>query len=168
MSLAHRPVAEADLPLICRFPRDQYELFYLFPRAIWPLDEAQLRRAISERTESTVATLDGRTVAFANFYQWQHNGVCSIGNVMVAPDVRRRGVGDYIVRTMADLAFERYAAESVQISCFNRNAAGLLLYTKIGFHPFAVEEKCDPRGNRVALIHLRMPRREAEHHLHAR
>jgi hypothetical protein len=34
---------------------------------------------------------------------------------------------------------------------------GLLFYPKLGFKPFAIEERLDKRGNRVALIHLRQP-----------
>lgn len=52
------------------------------------------------------------------------------------------------------LAFERYEATQVQISCFNENTAGLLLYPKLGFLPFAVEERASLDGRRLALIHM--------------
>jgi hypothetical protein len=44
----------------------------------------------------------------------------------------------------------------VRISCFNGNVAGLLLYAKLGFLPFAVEPRIDQQGSRVALIHMRL------------
>lgn len=47
----------------------------------------------------------------------------------------------FIVETMTALAFDRYDATEVQISCFNENTAGLLLYPKLGFLPFAVAER---------------------------
>lgn len=47
----------------------------------------------------------------------------------------------FIVETMTGLAFERYGANEVQISCFNENTAGLLLYPKLGFVPYAIEER---------------------------
>jgi ribosomal protein S18 acetylase RimI-like enzyme len=42
-----------------------------------------------------------------------------------------------------------------EISCFNQNTAGLLLYKKFGFEPFDIEERKDPNGQRTALIHMR-------------
>jgi RimJ/RimL family protein N-acetyltransferase len=59
---------------------------------------------------------------------------------------------------MIDLAFSKYQAAEVTVSCFNQNIVGLLLYPKLGFQPYAVEERKDKKGNRVALIHMRLPR----------
>src|SRR5690606_4614185 len=98
--------------------------------------------------------LDGAVVAFANFYRWE-DGVCCIGNLLVAPDARGRGVAQQLVETMNDLARLRHDAAEVQISCFNNNTAGLLLYTKLGFVPFGLEERTAPDGQRVALLHMR-------------
>jgi hypothetical protein len=44
----------------------------------------------------------------------------------------------------------------VKISCFNGNVAGLLLYAKLGFVPYAVERRLAPDGERVALVHLHL------------
>jgi len=35
--LQHRPVEETDRPLICSFPQTEDELFFLFPKAVYPL-----------------------------------------------------------------------------------------------------------------------------------
>lgn len=154
----HRPVSEADLPALCALPRTPEELFYCFPRADFPLTEAQLRASIAQRADSTVVELDGRVVAFANFYQWAEGGVCAIGNVMVAADARRRGVASTLMRALCALAFEKYRAAEVKVSCFNANTAGLLLYPRLGFVPYAVEERRDKNDEPVALIHLRLTR----------
>jgi hypothetical protein len=37
MTLDHRPVDPADLPLLCTFPQNARELFFLFPTATYPL-----------------------------------------------------------------------------------------------------------------------------------
>lgn len=42
----------------------------------------------------------------------------------------------------------------VQISCFNENTAGLLLYPKLGFVPYAIEERPSLGDGRSALIHM--------------
>lgn len=158
MLLTHRPVAEQDIPVICCFPQSAEELFFLYPKATFPLTPPQLLDAIAQRSDSTVAELDGEVVAFANFYRGQSGGTCAIGNVVVAPKARGRGVGRYLIECMIDLAFSRHQAAEVTISCFNHNTAGLLLYPQLGFQLFSVEERRDRNGERVALIHLRRGR----------
>lgn len=73
-------------------------------------------------------------------------------------EARGRGIGHYLIEQMIGLAFSKHQATEVTISCFSQNVAGLLLYPKLGFQPYAVEERQDKKGNRVALIHMRFPR----------
>ncbi|MDR2548809.1 MAG: GNAT family N-acetyltransferase [Desulfobulbus sp.] len=160
MSLSHRPITEEEIQYICGFPQNEDELFFCFPQATFPLTVPQLREAIARRSDATVVELDGAVVAFANFYRWQTGGCCAIGNVIVAPAVRGRGVGRYLIERMIDLAFTRHRAAEIRISCFNRNVAGLLLYPKLGFQPYAIEQRNDKKGHRVALIHLLLTRNQ--------
>ena len=160
MSLTHRPVAEKDIQVICGFPQSEDELFFLFPKAVFPLTPTQLQDAIEQRSDSMVVELSGEIVAFANFYRWESGGRCSIGNVIVSPAARGRGVGRYLIEQMIALAFSKHQASEVTVSCFNQNVAGLLLYPKLGFQPYAVEERQNKKGNRVALIHMRLQRNE--------
>lgn len=159
MPLTHRPVTAQDIPAICGFAQSEEELFFLFPKAEFPLTPAQLQDAIAQRSDATVVELDGAVVGFANFYRWERGGSCAIGNVVVAPVARGRGVGRYLIERMIELAFTRHQAGEVTVSCFNGNVAGLLLYPKLGFRPCAIEERRDRKGKRVALIHLRLPRK---------
>lgn len=154
--LTHRDASREDVPCVCAFPQSPEELFFLFPKATWPLTPEQLRAAIAQRFDSTVVLDDGEVGAFANFYLREVGGTCAIGNVVVAPGARGRGVGRYLVETMIRKALVTYRAATVRISCFNGNVAGLLLYAKLGFEPYAVEPRRDPRGARVALVHLRL------------
>ena len=156
MRLTHRPVAEQDLAAICAFTQSAAELFYCFPKADFPLTPAQLQAAIDQRSDSTVVLLEGAVVAFVNFYRWETGGVCAIGNVMVAPAARSRGVARYLIEQMLDTAFTRHQACEVQVSCFNPNVAGLLLYPQLGFLPCSVEERAGKGGERLALIHFRL------------
>ncbi|MNY74707.1 hypothetical protein D3C86_2138040 [compost metagenome] len=57
---------------------------------------------------------------------------------------------------MIDIARTRHQASEVTLSCFHSNVAGLLLYPKLGFVPFAIDERQDKQGRRLALIHLRL------------
>ena len=158
MTLTHRPVDEKDIQVICSFPQSEDELFFLFPNAAFPLAPSQLQDAIAQRSDSTVVEFGGEVVAFANFYRWEAGGCCSIGNVIVSPATRGRGVGHYLIEKMIGLAFSKHQAAEVTVSCFNENVAGLLLYPKLGFQPYAIEERQDKKGNQVALVHMRLPR----------
>ncbi|MBX9753873.1 MAG: GNAT family N-acetyltransferase [Pseudomonadaceae bacterium] len=161
MRLTHRPVAEQDLAAICAFTQSPAELFYCFPKADFPLSPAQLQAAIEQRSDSTAVLLDGSVVAFANLYRWESGGVCAIGNVMVAPAARGRGVARYLIEQMNAIAFARHRAREVTVSCFHQNLAGLLLYPQLGFTAYGIEERQDKSGQRVALIHLRLLRAAA-------
>ncbi len=153
--LSCRPVQSSDLPIICSFPQTAQELFFMFPKAVYPLTVDQLSQAISERFDSTVLIAGTDVVGFANYHKCEPGMSCSIGNVIVSPIVRGKGAGRYLVQTMMAIARDRYHANQVEISCFNQNQTALLLYSKLGFNPYAIEERQDPDGNRVALIHMR-------------
>lgn len=99
---------------------------------------------------------NGCVIGFANFYRFEREGVCAIGNVIVAPRARGKGVAKFLVETMVGLAIDRHQASEVQISCFNENTAGLLLYPQLGFMPFGIEERLSPDGRRVALLNMRL------------
>ncbi|AZC26102.1 MULTISPECIES: GNAT family N-acetyltransferase [Pseudomonas] len=155
MTVTFRPAADADIPRICSFVRNAQELFFFFPAATWPLTPEQLRDSIAQRSDSTVLERDGQVVGFANFYRWEQGGTCTIGNVIVDPEVRSVGLGAQLIGQMIYLARSRHQARDVTLSCFNSNVAGLLFYPKLGFVPFAIEERKDKQQERVALIHLR-------------
>jgi len=155
MTLTCRPVAEKDIPRICGFARNEDELFFFFPAATWPLTHEQLRDSIAQRSDSTVIERDGQVVGFANFYHWETAGTCTIGNVIVDPEARAGGIGAELIRQMIRIALDKHQACEVTLSCFNNNVAGLLLYPKLGFVPFAIEERKNRHNERVALVRLR-------------
>lgn len=84
MILQHRPVKADDIKTICSFPLNARELFYMFPKAQYPLTEAQLSSAITQRFDSTVVETGNSVVGFANFYRAETGGVCCVGN-LIAP-----------------------------------------------------------------------------------
>ncbi|MEG0969466.1 MAG: GNAT family N-acetyltransferase, partial [Pseudomonas sp.] len=131
------------------------ELFYMFPKAEYPLTPAQLNYAIAQRSGSTVVEAEGTVLAFANFYKAEHNGICALGNVVVAPAARGQGVARFLVQSMIELARSQFNAKEVWVSCFNSNTAGLLLYPQLGFVPFAIEQRQGPGNTRVALVQMK-------------
>ncbi|MHC5785000.1 GNAT family N-acetyltransferase [Pseudomonas idahonensis] len=155
MAVVFRPVVDADIARICSFVGSPQELYFFFPAATWPLTHEQLRDSIAQRSDSTVIELDGQVVGFANFYRWASGGTCTIGNVIVDPEVRGAGLGAQLIGQMIHIARSKHQASEVTLSCFNSNVAGLLFYPKLGFVPFAIEERKNKEQERVALIHLR-------------
>jgi len=161
-----REVINDDIPEICKLPKTREELFYCFPSAVYPLSEDTLRQSIETRSDSTVVEIEGRVVAFANFYRWK-DGLCSIGNVVVASDVRGAGVGRCLINHMVKLGFEKHHAKAVSVSCFNQNTAGLLFYPTLGFRPYDVAHRpqrqsggTDPSKEAVMTEHLVSYRRD--------
>lgn len=154
MSFIARAVSSADIQAICSWPQNDAELYYCFPKASYPPSSKQLADAIAQRTESTTVALNGEAVAFANFYRWDHGGVSCVGNVIVSPAARGLGAAEFLMEHMCAVAFRSYEAAQVQVSCFNHNTAGLLLYSSLGFRTFSIEERRDKLGARVALVHL--------------
>jgi ribosomal protein S18 acetylase RimI-like enzyme len=150
-----RPLINSDIEKICTLPQSVEELYVFFPKASFPLTPEQLTSAIAQRSDSHVVTEGDLVLGFANFYRWGMHGKCSIGNVIVAPETRGLGIASLLMKHMVALAYEKYCASEVTVSCFNFNVAGLLLYPKIGFKPYNIEERVGPIGNRVALLHMR-------------
>ena len=64
------------------------------------------------------------------------------------------GAAGFIVRHMIALAKEKYQADEITAACFSRNTAGLLLYPKLGFVPYAIEERQDWQNRRTAIIQM--------------
>jgi RimJ/RimL family protein N-acetyltransferase len=151
-SFDHRAATADDLSEIVTFAQNAEELFFCYPKADWPLSVGQLAATMAERRDSTVALLNGRVAGFANFYQWQYGDYCALGNLMIAPWARGQGVAHYLVTAMEQLAREHYHAKRMQVSCFNANSAGLLLYPKLGYSPSGIVKRRDRQHQRVALI----------------
>lgn len=155
--LVARPAVEDDIPLVCTMPQNPEELFFLAPRASFPLTPAQLHLTLLERQHNTVVTLNDTVAGFANFYHVQAGEFASVGNVIVAPWARGLGVGRHLMDAMGGLASRHHGARELHISCFNRNTDGLLFYHRLGFVPYGLEERRDRAGRRVGLIQLRRP-----------
>jgi ribosomal protein S18 acetylase RimI-like enzyme len=102
-----------------------------------------------------VVLYENKIVGFANFYKVKTGHYCSIGNVIVDPLYRGKGVGVYLINLMEGIALQKYSVKEVHISCFNSNITGLLLYNKLGFVPYEIEKRFDRKSFPIALIKMK-------------
>lgn len=153
--LSYRAVNTNDLNKICTFPLNEEELFFMFPKARYPLTIDQLEATINSRTDSTVILFNKKIVGFANFYEVKEKQYCSIGNVIVNSEFRNHGIGTFLIQTMEQIAIKKYNAPEIHISCFNTNTNGILLYSKLGYKPYDIEKWSNPQSESMALIRLK-------------
>lgn len=154
-SLSYRAVKSIDLEKICQLPTNKEELFFMFPKAEYPLIESQLESAINSRFDSTVILLNNDIVGFANFYEVDKNQYCSIGNVVVNANHRNMGIGKYLIQIMEQIAVEKYNVSELHLSCFNTNTKGILLYSNLGYIPYGFEKWLTPKNDSLALIKMK-------------
>ena len=151
----HREVSTSDLEAICKFPLNETELFFMFPKAEFPLTVAQLRSSVDSRCDSTVILFENKVIGFANFYEVVKDQYCTIGNLIVNREFRGKGAGDFLIKTMEKLAVANHMAKEIHLSCFNQNIAGLLLYHRSGYVPYHIEKRLDKNGVNIASIKLK-------------
>jgi ribosomal protein S18 acetylase RimI-like enzyme len=153
-----REAATRDFEEIVRLVPTREELFRVYPKGTHPFSIEQVRYLAEIRLELTVAVQDGQVIGFANLYDVELRQWAFVGNVVVARGFRGQGIGRLLVSHMIRRAFEKYEVREVRISVFSDNTPALLLYAGMNFEPYAVEERTDPAGKRVGLIHMRLNR----------
>lgn len=151
-NISFHPIKEEEINLICKLPNSEEELYFMFPKASYPLTYDQLKEAVDLRSDSTVIEFNGELAGFANFYEAVPNDHCSLGNVVVNPNFRGCGVAKFLVDTMENIAKQKYNAKELHISCFNTNTPGILLYTKLGYKSTEIEQRTDYSGRKIAFI----------------
>ena len=92
-----------------------------------------------KRRDSTAVLLRDRIVGFANFYKLEINKYCSIGNVIVDPSYRNKGIAKYLIEAIEQIAKDKYNIVKIFLSCLNQNTKGILLYSQLGYKPYGIE-----------------------------
>lgn len=153
--LIYRDLLPDDLEIICKLPLNKQELFFMCPKADYPLTIEQLREIIKDRFEPTVVLLDNEIVGFANFYEIREKQYCAIGNVIVNSHFRKCGIGTFLIAVMENIGKQKHSVSETHLSCFNENVNGLLLYTKLGYAPYEIEKYISKNNEISALIKLK-------------
>lgn len=158
MPVEFRPATVADYPAICDLVPDEDELFFVYPRGRFPLTVAQVEGLARVRCDLTVAVEAGKVVGLANLYDLVPGASAFVGNVVIARDRRGQGLGQRLVNHMLDLVLERYGLPEARIAVFCINTPALGLYVALGFKPYDIELREHPRGGRIPLLLMRLPR----------
>ena len=122
-----------------------------------PLDYSQLEVLSNKRLNLTVAMESGEIVAFANLYNVNVQISAFIGNIIVSKGSRGKGIGKGITEHMLDICSNEHNA-TPHLSVFNNNTRALLMYSKLGFKPYSIEQRFNLQQETVALIHMKLER----------
>jgi ribosomal protein S18 acetylase RimI-like enzyme len=159
MTFDHRPFQEADAPTICSFPCSPDELFYMMPEAAYSLTPSHLTAMAGQCHDPTVGLLDNRVAGYICFLEVHARKFCAIGNLVVHPEFRHKGIGAYLVGIMVQKAFDHYAVRFVRASCLSHNKPAYSLYHKLGFRPADMGQRLGLDGDPVLVIHMHLPKR---------
>ncbi len=144
---------EAHYKGILNLVPSREELYLVYPSGTFPLDNSQLQQLAKTRSDLTVAIDGEHVVAFANLYQVNQSCSAFIGNVVVANSHRGQGIGKALTLHMAEVCQVKYEA-TPHLSVFNFNTKALLMYTGLGFKPYAIEQRENLTKEPVALVHM--------------
>jgi ribosomal protein S18 acetylase RimI-like enzyme len=100
----------------------------------------------------------GTVVGYGNFYNLREGRSVFIGNIVIDRSLRGNGLGKQLVNYLIGRAFHAYDLPSVKLHVYNRNLPALLLYSALGFQPYAMKVERDYEGDPVMLLSLRLNR----------
>ncbi|MET0091311.1 MAG: GNAT family N-acetyltransferase [Candidatus Thiodiazotropha sp.] len=98
-----------------------------------------------------------QVVGFADLYQIVPGESAFIGNLIIDRETRGQGAGRALIEYMTQQAANRYRVREIRLSVFNGNTPALMLYARMQFTPYALEERIDWGGQPVILIHMKKP-----------
>jgi RimJ/RimL family protein N-acetyltransferase len=154
MKYNNRPVNKQDFYTISRFPQDEQELFFIYPRWVYPVTPEAMEELAAQRLKATVITYNKEVVGYCNLYDLSEGNHCWLGNVIISPAFRGKGAGKYLIETMMDKARREIGVRQLKLMCHNINTKALVFYNRTGFKPFDFNEMNDKQGNRIVLIKM--------------
>jgi ribosomal protein S18 acetylase RimI-like enzyme len=108
-----------------------------------------------------IVKADGRIVgaAFWNVMEEKHHGLAQIGDLWIAEDCRRKGLGEKLLREIIEdmtrfFAKENYTLRRVLVNTGDDNEPAKKLYEKIGFKKSAVLVDLFAKGENELLFIL--------------
>lgn len=150
-----RPAQQSDLAIVATFATSAEELFYVHPTARFPFTAEQLLPNFQNRKGNTVMQVEGKVAGFANYISVTEGDSATIGNVIINPALRGKGIGKALLIAMETKAAQEYGAQHSIIPCFNTNTYGLHFYHSLGYVPFKGEPRIDHKGETIFLLYLK-------------
>lgn len=145
---------KTDYSDIAKLVSSPEELYLVYPSGSYPWDTQQLQELAKVRLNFTIVLIENRIVAFANLYYVKQGESAFIGNVIVHKEYQGQGIGKALIQQMIKICQTQHKAIP-HLSVFNFNTKALLMYTQLGFEPYAIEPRKNLIGESVALIHMR-------------
>ena len=116
-------------------------LVWAGPEFTWPLDEAQLlsyaRRAgggaPGTGAMAVLGQPDGPPLGHLQLRVDAHHGTGHICRVLIAPDLRGRGLGDRLIGHVVRSAFDELGLHRLSLSVYDFNHAAIACYRRQGF-----------------------------------
>ncbi len=143
-----RESLRSDLTTVASWIRSERECrFWTSTCVAYPIDLATLPDDIAfAEYESWTAVVGERPIAFGQLVS-KEDGRLHLSRLIVAPELRGRGFGRFLTRTLLDKAQSRYP-RAVSLGVHPENEPALRLYRSLGFIPM---ERPPEKKARVAL-----------------
>jgi GNAT superfamily N-acetyltransferase len=155
-TLTVRPASEADVPLILRFIRGLAEYERLLEACV--ATEAALREHLfgpRRYCEVLIADLDDEPVGFALYFFNYSTFLAKPGlyleDIFVLPERRRVGVGQALLRRLAQIAVERGCGR-LEWSVLDWNEPAISFYRRLGARLLDEWTTCRLEGPALAAV----------------
>ncbi len=136
MELELRPFESRFAAIVASWPRDERDLLWLAPRTPPPLTPKKVCRWQRANKRTFLLHVGGELgpCAYGEINLMQDKPKHKwLGHLIVAPTVRRRGIGSRLVALLLGEAFQTHAAHSVSLVVFPENHLAQRCYLREGF-----------------------------------
>ncbi|HIV85652.1 MAG TPA: ribosomal protein S18-alanine N-acetyltransferase [Candidatus Monoglobus merdigallinarum] len=92
---------------------------------------------------------DGELAGYASL--WVAAGIAEVANIAVAPDLRRKGIGECLMEVLTGISLV-LGAELVNLEVKAANLGAVSMYSKLGFREVGLRRKYYPDGSDAVLM----------------
>ena len=142
MDIEIRQAKLYDVPAMARIERDSFG-------SPWSADEITKDVTAGGNVYVAVAECGGEKAGYGEIRMIA--GEAQIYNIAVAPEFRREGIGEALLRHMTDKA-EKDGCELVTLEVRDGNEAAMALYTKLGFREVGRRKGYYSNGREDAVL----------------
>ena len=142
MEITTRQAKLYDVPAMARIERDSFE-------APWSADEITKDVTAGGNVYVAVALADEERAGYGEIRMIA--GEAQIYNIAIAPEFRREGIGEALLRHMIDTA-EAAGCKLVTLEVRSSNLAAMELYRKLGFREVGRRRGYYAKGGEDAVL----------------